>query len=165
MWKQTETLQEQFNANDDASVTFSVDPDMYTKLGIRKPKKGEEVLHDIEKIYNFQLEKDLKKLRERKGSYKARVEKFTRIRESDPAYREIAIPPSLGEKGNFNQVDVTMIDHSWQSTSKPYGVIAHKRYLEYLANLPKGPTKNEIDDKIQRNMDRELWAKVVYVHE
>lgn len=52
-------------------------------------------------------------------------------------------------------------DHSWQSTSKPYGEIAHKRYLEYLANLPKGPTWDEIQDRKQRAQDRELWDQIV----
>lgn len=163
MWKQSSEFREQFNSADDASVAFSVDPDMYEKLGIKKPKKGEENQSDLEKIYRYQLEKDLKKMVERKGTYKSRADKFTRIRESDPEYRHIAIAPTFGAEGNFIDINAQTKLHSWQSTSKPYGVIAHKRYLEYLANLPKGPTKDEVQDKLQRHMDRELWEKVVYV--
>jgi len=45
-------------------------------------------------------------------------------------------------------------------TSKPYGEIAHKRHLEYIANLPKGPTKAEVIAAQQRKNDEELWDKV-----
>jgi hypothetical protein len=161
MWKQSDAFRQQFNTSDDASVGFSVDNEMYTKLGIKKPKKGEENTHDMEKIYEYQLEKDLQKIVQRKGTYKSRAEAYNRIRETDPEYQEIALPDRFGAYGDFNSVDFKLKEHSWQSTSKPYGVIAHKRYLEYLANLPKGPTKDEVQDKVQRGMDRELWEKVV----
>lgn len=160
-WKQSTAYSVHLNSRDDVSVDFSVDPDMYTKLEIKKPKKGEENIGDMEKIYKFQLEKDLKKIVARKGTYRDHYNSYMQVRESDPTYRSIGVPSTLGADGDFGSVIEQTKENSWQSTSKPYGVIAHKRYLEYLANLPKGPTKDEIQDKMQRSMDRELWEKVL----
>lgn len=62
--------------------------------------------------------------------------------------------------GDFREVIELSRETSWRSTSKPYGEIAHKRYLEYLANLPKGPTQEEIIAKQQKANDNELWEKI-----
>lgn len=42
------------------------------------------------------------------------------------------------------------------------GEIAHKRYLEYLANLPKGPTDAEIIAVLQKKTDTDLWDNIKY---
>lgn len=42
------------------------------------------------------------------------------------------------------------------------GEIAHKRYLEYLANLPKGPTEAEIIAVQQKKVDTDLWENIKY---
>lgn len=161
MWKKSELYRQQFSGSDDASVDFSVDPEMYSKLGIKKMKKGEENQHDLEKIYQFQLDKDIQKMVKRKGPYKKRADLFMDIRHTDPDFRSVAVPPKLGSDGEFVELLAHTATKSWQATSKPYGEIAHKRYLEYLANLPKGPTLDEIQDRKQRSMDRELWEKIM----
>jgi hypothetical protein len=158
--KQAEIMKE-FNANDEKSVDFADDPDMYKKLNMKKPKKGEERPYDIEKIYEFQLYRDLAKINEVKGPFQERNERFLRLRHRDPIYHEIAKTPNAGSDGNFTDLLKYTAEDSWRLTSKPYGEIAHKRYLEYLANLPKGPTEEEIHDKEQRTRDRDLWKKVL----
>lgn len=155
------TLVKFFNAYDDKSVEFSEDPNMYEKLGMKKPKRGEEKPYDIEKVYQFQLEKDLAKIRQARGPYKERNDLYTQLRHEDPLYHEIAKTAPLGQDGDFNALLPYTKDESWKQTSKPYGEIAHKRYLEYLANLPKGPTDEEIKDKEQRQKDKDLWKKVM----
>lgn len=39
-----------FNNQDEKSVDFSEDPEMYQKLDMKKPKRGEERPYDIEKM-------------------------------------------------------------------------------------------------------------------
>ena len=51
-----------YSSFDERSVDFSVDPEMYTKLDIKKAKMGEENPFDVQKIYQFQLDKDIKKI-------------------------------------------------------------------------------------------------------
>lgn len=154
----------QGNDFDEQSITFSVDPDMYKKLDIKKPRKGEEYsTYEVDKMYQHQLNHDINKLVKIKGSYKQRSEKFNEIRQNDPDYAKLAATKPLGETGNFVELLQYTSRPSWQLTSKPYGEIAHKRYLEYIANLPKGPTEEEIRDKEQRKLDQELWTKVMLV--
>lgn len=146
---------------DDASVDFSVDPDMYTKLDIRKAKLGEENAFDIQKIYTFQLEKDIKKITVAKGQHKDRNQRFLKIRELDEAYQQVAVPSKIASDGNFLEILQYTTEESWKATSRPYGEQAHKRYLDYLMNIPKGPSEDEIIDKQQRAMDQELWGNIV----
>ena len=86
--------------------------------------------------------------------------------------------------GDFRAIINRSIETSWRATSKPYGEvllrfvainsaenlikstvlgeIAHKRYLEYLANLPKGPTDAEIIAAQQKKVDTDLWENIKY---
>ncbi len=153
-------LVKEFSYEDDKSVDFSVDPLMYEKLNIKKAKKGDENSFDIDKMYSFQLAKDEEKIRKVKGSYKSRNQMYLGIRESDPYYRVVANVPKMGKEANFKELLQHTTESSWRSTSQPYGVIAHKRYLEYLTNLPKGPSEEEIRDKLQRKTDKDLWDNI-----
>ncbi len=153
-------LVKEFSYEDDKSVDFSVDPNMYEKLGIKKAKKGDENAFDTNKLYGFQLNKDIKKIRQVKGTYKSRNKLYLDIRENDPYFKAIASAPQIGKNANFRELLNQTVENSWRSTSQPYGVIAHKRYLEYLQNLPKGPSADEILDKLQRKTDTELWDKI-----
>lgn len=147
---------------DDQSISFSVDPEMYTKLAITKPRRGEEhSTYDTEKMYTYQLDRDIKKMVSKRGSYAQREKKFMDIRMIDSEYAAFADTKPFGNDGNFVELQRKTIPISWTATCQPYGEIAHKRYLEYLANLPKGPTEEEIKDKQQRVMDQELWTKVI----
>lgn len=149
-------------AEDEQSVDFSVDPDMLAKLEIKKPRKGEEFsTYDRDKIYQFQLEKDIKKLTQNRGKFQDRNNRFLEARRSDPDYCRHAVPQTVGSEGRFNELLHQTIPLSWQATSQPYGDIAHKRYLEYLANLPKGPSEEELRDRAQRQMDQDLWAQIM----
>jgi hypothetical protein len=153
-------LVKEFSYEDDKSVDFSVDPQMYEKLGIKKAKKGEETSFDVDKLYGFQLEKDIKKIRTMKGSYEARNNMYLNIRATDPYYQAVASVPQLGKRANFRDLLQHTTETSWRVTSQPYGVIAHKRYLEYLHNLPKGPSEDEVRDRLQRKTDNELWENI-----
>lgn len=150
-----------FSSQDDKSIDFSEDPEMYEKLNMKKPKRGEEKPYDIEKVYRFQLEKDIAKIKKSRGTFKERNKTYESIRQEDPEYQKIAAPTLVGANGEFSSLLPYTKEESWRSTSKPYGIIAHKRYLEWLANLPKGPTEEEVRDKIQRKNDQELWRQVV----
>lgn len=149
-------------ADDEKSIEFSVDPQMFQKLDIPKPKPGDEKPYDLEKIYKFQLEKDIIKLKKVKGSYADRKRKYVEDRIDDPFYQAVSEVPDVAKNGNF----VEVVEHpttinAWRLTSQPYGIIAHKRYLEYIANLPRGPTVGEVKDRQQRGTDSDLWEKVL----
>eukprot|EP01038_Epipyxis_sp_PR26KG_P008877 gene8877-11974_t len=151
----------QFMDEDEKSATFSVDPHMYQKLGIKKAKEGEQSDYDIGKLYEFQLNKDIEKIRNVKGTFATRNTRYVKMRESDPLYNQVAQPKLLGNDGNFITATTLTVEASWKATTQPYGEIAHKRYLEYLASIPKGPTEEEILAKAQHDMDHELWAKII----
>lgn len=150
-----------FSAFDEQSVDFSVDPDMYTKLDVKKAKLGEENPFDRQKIYNFQLEKDIKKLAAKKGPYKERVKRHLKIRQMDEDYKRVAVPSDIATHGNFIEILEYTTEESWKATTRPYGIQAHKRYLDYIANIPKGPTDEQIRDKQQRAMDKDLWDNIM----
>lgn len=150
-----------YTAFDEQSVDFSVDPDMYTKLDVKKAKLGEENPFDRQKIYNFQLEKDIKKMTAKKGRYKDRNNRFLQIRKLDEDYKRVAVASDIATHGNFIEILEYTAEESWKATTRPYGVQAHKRYLDYIANIPKGPTDEEIRDKQQRAMDKDLWDNIM----
>lgn len=154
-------LMRDFGEFDDRSVDFSIDPNMYTKLDIKKAKLGEENPFDVQKIYQFQLNKDIEKLTKQKGKYKDRNKRFLQIRTIDEEYKRVAIPSNIANNGQFNEILEFTIDETWKLSSRPYGEQAHKRYLDYIANIPKGPSHNEIQDKAQRKMDKELWNNIM----
>ena len=147
--------------NDDQSIDFSVDKEMLTKLDIVKTKKGEENKYDLQKIYNYQLSKDIEKIKTIKGKYVDRNNIFLSVRMEDPFYEAVATYPKLAIDGDFIHLLPYTIEESWRSSSKPYGMIAHKRYLEYLANLPRGPTDEEIREAKQREVDSNLWKEIL----
>lgn len=134
---------------------------MYTKLDIRKAKLGEENAFDIQKIYTFQLEKDIKKITAAKGQFKDRNNRFLEIRELDEGYKQVAVPSKIATHGNFLEILEYTTEESWKATSRPYGEQAHKRYLDYLMNIPKGPSEDEIRDKHQRALDQDLWDNIM----
>eukprot|EP00597_Dinobryon_sp_UTEXLB2267_P007232 CAMPEP_0170095938 /NCGR_PEP_ID=MMETSP0019_2-20121128/28267_1 /TAXON_ID=98059 /ORGANISM="Dinobryon sp., Strain UTEXLB2267" /LENGTH=825 /DNA_ID=CAMNT_0010317791 /DNA_START=242 /DNA_END=2716 /DNA_ORIENTATION=+ len=125
-------------------------------------KNEEESARDRDKIIQFQISKDIEKLIAAKGSYKERSEKYLSMRQEHADFVEISAVPKMGMNGDFRQISRLTRDRSWRISSKPYGEIAHKRHLEYIANLPKGPTKDEVIAVQQRKIDEELWDKVKY---
>lgn len=150
-----------FYNGEERSIEFSVDPDMYKKLKMTKPRKGEEKMADIETVYDFQLKRDVAKLINVKGTFEHRNKKYLSVRERDPRYRNISTPSRLAEEGNFQAVSDQLKHESWQQSAKPYGVIAHKRYVEYVHSLPQGPAALETKDQLQREMDSDLIQKLM----
>lgn len=148
------------NENDDLSLQFSIDPDMYRKLGIKKAKRGEESSFDINKIYEFQLQRDIAKIKQSRGTYKERNNAFLHTRDKDPFYHELAKKSDLAIDGKFNELLEYTAEPSWKETSQPYGEIAHKRYIEYLNSIPPGPTPEMIQDVDQREQDNKLWKDI-----
>jgi hypothetical protein len=147
--------------SDDRSVDFSVDPDMYTKLGIKKTRKGEEKMSEIQKLYDYQLEKDIKKIVQVRGTYQHRNSVYLRIRDRDPLFHEIAKVSTFANDGNFTEINYLTKEHHWESTTQPYGIHAHKRYMQFVKGLPTGPTNAEIKDKLQRELDATLIENVL----
>lgn len=150
------------DGDENQSIDFSVDSKMLEKLDIRRPRRGEDFsTYEADKMYKYQLERDIKKIVEKRGHFAMKNALFLEARQTDADYAELANPKKVGEDGNFIALQNKAIPLSWMSTIRPYGEIAHKRYLEYLANLPKGPTEEEIKDKKQRQLDQELWTKIM----
>jgi hypothetical protein len=151
---------------------YSVDPQMYEKIGIRKPKKGEEMNNfDAEKIISFQLDKDLPKIVQNHGSFeelnreyylgeKVHPEGYERLHMRITPNGDLVNTKKLGANGNIVKVAKYTEDISWRETSKPFGIIAAKRYAEYLANLPKGPSDAELRAVQQKKNDEELWRLI-----
>lgn len=145
---------------------------MYEKLGIRKPKKGEEVNNlDAEKIVSFQLDKDLPKIVAYHGSFeelnreyylgeKVKKQLFEKMDMKITPTGEVVGTKTLGANGNIVKVAKYTADISWRETTKPHGIIAEKRYQEYLRNLPKGPTEAELRAVQQKKNDEELWRLI-----
>ena len=101
-------------------------------------------------------DKDKKKINNIKGKYKERTKKFIEFRRKDPIFRQVETDRPVGKHGKFNELDVLTMEDRWKSTSQPYGIIAHKRYLEYLSKLPPGPNEVYLENKKQRGMDSKL---------
>ena len=143
----------------DDGTLFSVDPEMFEKTGVKKPRDMKDLnTMEAEKLYKFQVEKDIVKIAKKQGRYKVRNAEYLRHRATDPRFSQIAHGKNLGKLANFEAVSqvaaearypgksvifyfysanafvITAHLHSWQATTIPYGEIAHKRYLEWLAN-------------------------------
>lgn len=146
---------------DDRSIDFSVDPDMMTKLSVKKTRKGEEKMSDIQKIYEYQLDKDVNKIIQARGTFQHRNKTYLKIRDRDPLFHEIAKVPTFANDGKFSEINYLTKEHHWESTTQPYGIHAHKRYVQFVTALPTGPTGSEIKDRLQRELDAALIESVL----
>lgn len=135
--------------------------DIYKQLQIKKPRKGEESTWDNERIMKFMLEKDLKVINDHE-TVRAKEEKYFAQRSTDVSYLTIANAKPLGKLGKLSEVADESAEVSWRVTTKPYGMISHKRYLEWLGDLPAGPSGAEIKASEQLKMDFELWDNVLH---
>jgi hypothetical protein len=153
-------------------IIFTVDPDIYEKVGVRKPKKGEELNGmEAEKLYRYQLEQDEQKIIDKYGSYKSKTDTFHERRMEEVTYATFNTIKPLGHVGRFNESARAAREISWRATSKVntevYGthlkkapVIAGKRYKEWLTGKPAGPSQEFLVDKEQRRVDQELWENI-----
>ena len=135
--------------------------DIYKQLNIKKPRKGEESTWDNERIMKFMLDKDLKVINKHR-TVREKEEKYLTQRSTDVTYLTIANAKPLGRLGNLAEVADESAEVSWRVTTKPYGVISHKRYLEWLGDLPAGPSEEEIKASEQLKMDFELWDNILH---
>ncbi len=135
--------------------------DIYKQLNIKKPRKGEESTWDNERIMKFMLEKDLQVINKHR-TVKEKEEKYLAQRSTDVTYLTIANAKPLGRLGKLSEVADESAEVSWRVTTKPYGMISHKRYLEWLGDLPAGPSEEEIKASEQLKMDYELWDNILH---
>lgn len=146
------------------SIDLSPDPNAMTMLQIKPPKKGEEINSlDAEKLYRHQLAIDEEKLRSKKGSYASKALKFMMERYADPKFMSVAGSTSkVGIDCETEEVAQITREISWRATARPEGVIAAKRFQEWLNGTPAGPSQAFLKDKEQRKRDNALWENIKY---
>ena len=146
------------------SIDFTPDPNAMKVLQIKPPKKGDELdALNAEKIYRYQLEIDMAKLVQKKGSYASRALSYMMQRYQDPKYNSVAFSTSkIGVEGATEEVAQVTREISWRATARPEGVIAAKRFQEWLNGTPKGPSEAFVKDKEQRKQDNALWENIKY---
>ncbi len=156
-------------------IIFTVDDDIYEKCGVRRPQKGLSLDGpEAEKIYRYQIVQDIEKIKQYTGHFKDKVKEYDAKRESDAIYRILNEVKKVGMLGRYSEVANVTRELSWRNTSllinEIYGkhlqqppVIAQKRYKEWLAGKPQGPSKEYLLDKAQRKADNELWDNIKYL--
>ena len=89
----------------DEETVFSVDPEMFEKTGVKKPRNMKDIpTMEADKLYRFQLQKDAEKIARKYGRFRARNAQYLRYRENDPVYNKVAEPTQLGKLANFEAV-------------------------------------------------------------
>jgi hypothetical protein len=73
----------------------------------------------------------------------------------------VAVSSAIATQENFNEILEYTTEKSWKATSHPYGVQAHNRYLDYVANIPKVSSVETAIDKVRRKEDKELWEQIM----
>ena len=146
------------------SMDLSPDPNAMTILQIKPPKKGEEINSlDAEKLYRYQLAIDEEKIKTKKGSYASKALKFMMERYTDPKFMSVAASTSkVGVDCQTEEVAQVTREISWRATARPEGVIAAKRFQEWLNGTPAGPSQAFLKDKEQRKRDIALWENIKY---
>lgn len=151
-----------FKAEDDGKDFLHDMEEVLKVLNIRKPRKGESLgAWEQERIYKYTLELDEKRIVS-KGGVAAKELAYLQQREQDAFYREVNDRKQLGAGGVFQQVADLATDESWRSSSRPYGILMHKRYLEWLGNLPAGPSQGQIKAELQHKADYGLWDNIIH---
>jgi len=155
-------------------ITFTVDPDIYEKCGVKKPMKNQELEgSDAEKLYRFQLAQDIETINRETGTFKSKVRVHQEKREEDIVYKILSETKHLGSFGRYCEVSDVTREISWRNTSTLRGeiykthlmkapLIAQKRYVEWMTGKPQGPSKEFLRDKAQRKADSELWEDIKY---
>ena len=155
-------------------IIFTVDEDIFEKVGVKRPRKGEELGGmEAEKLYKYQLKQDKEKIIEKYGTYTEKVAEYHNERMQEVTYATFHLIRPLGHRGNFNESANVARELSWRDTSlvnkEVFGIhlqtppeIAGKRYKEWLTGKPKGPSKEYLKDKAQRKQDKELWEDIKF---
>ena len=102
---------------DDVSIAFSIDPDMIKKLDVPVRVDQRSSL-DYDKMYRYQLEKDLKKIVGKYGHFKDRDGRNNRARRADPSFAPF-LEKNQGVNGETTEIAVAAVNLSWQATSQP----------------------------------------------
>ena len=84
-------------------LDFTMDDDIYEKTGVKRPRRGEELDGmEAEKLYRYQLEQDIQKIIDFRGTYQNKVQEHNELRNRDTSYRVMNDPHLLGMTGNMN---------------------------------------------------------------
>jgi hypothetical protein len=146
---------------DDNNSVFSVDPEMITKLKIPIRVDQRSAL-DYQKMYIYQIEKDLVKIVRKHGPHARRNQNFLEARAEDPEYRTLSNNHPLGMNGEIKDVAMVASKISWQATQKPQGPIAQRKHREFVkANIVTVSEKVQKKTK-QERMDKELYDSLQY---
>ena len=115
------------------------------------------------RIISYIVNRDVKILRKRKN-YKEQAKKFIDDQLKDPQYFNkfgaVHDVKSVGTSGDMAAVSKHSKEISWKATSLPDGPMYQKRYQEYLDNLPKGPTEEELAQMEKERYEKEIWIKI-----
>jgi hypothetical protein len=131
------------------------------ELGIFIRRPGEESESDADRVYQYMLNKDVKKLKERtKTNYASRSKVYIDTRMKDPVYVDMNKVPMVGLLGNVEEVAEMTHDTSWRATTKPQGILYNKRFVRWRDGLPEGPTAETIMKHRRVRESKLLWKQV-----
>jgi hypothetical protein len=145
------------------SIAFSVDPEMVQKLNIPVRMDQRSAL-DYDKMYKYQLERDLVKIVNKNGHYQTRNTNFLEARAEDPDYRQLNNNHPLGMHGETKDVAVLAARISWQETTQPFGPIAQRRQQELLKRNTISISEIDTKRSTQARNDHQLWDSIQYGH-
>jgi hypothetical protein len=148
--------------DDEKSLDFSIDPDMFKKLGFEKAKRRDrQTYFENTAIIDFQVKKDIEKIKTRKHlSQNVKQMKYINKRGNDVNFRNIASIKKLGSLAKFETVSNKAHEESWRTTSTPFGIIAQKRHLEFMIEYDAGPSNEDLIHKEQKTRDEKLWDEI-----
>ena len=126
-------------------ILNDVDSDkMWDECGITKPRGGYKNLYDWQKtkIYEWQLARDEKLLREHNSSMQERNYKYIDYRRHQSAlFNEIEKPAYRTPNGNFEKIAAECAEVSWRATSRPMGHARLSRVLPVYTGIPEAEVK------------------------
>ena len=99
--------------------------------------------YEQQKLYTHILQKDLKLLRDNK-SYERANATYYEHKKNDLFYKTVTGTRMLGADGNFDEIDNITTYNRWKMTTKPYGAVAHRKYMEWKDHISGGqPTQRQ----------------------
>ena len=129
-------------------VLEDIDSDkMWDECGIIKPRNGYKSLYDWQKtkLYEWQLARDEKLLREHNSPMQERNYKYIDYRRTQSAlFNEIEKPAYRTPNGNFEKIAAECAEVSWRSTSHPMGHARLARIVPIYTGIPEAEVKERL---------------------
>ena len=129
-------------------ILNDVDNDkMWDECGIVKPRGGYRQLYDWQKtkIYEWQLARDEKLLREYNTSMQERNYKYINYRRTQSdLFNEIERPAYRTPNGNFEKIAAECAEVSWRATSHPMGHARLARIVPVYTGIPEEEVKERL---------------------